>query len=139
MNYEQEFEILAVLCPITPRENAIAAKAIVDSRQAAIVAEMQRLKNLDLPDTRLVELAIKGLDAELNALHAQVSEISGRISQTEEYSRLFRRRGRKPGSKNKPKVKPEEVVVDTTQHSEEFCRKCGMGGDRCICEEVLQQ
>lgn len=118
MNYEQEFEILAVLCPITPHESAIAAKAIVLSREAAIVAEMQRLLSLDLPDKRLVELAVKGLDAELNTLRVQMAEISGRIIQAKEEATVPRR-GRKPGSKNKPKVKSEVAGLDVQTHSDE--------------------
>mgnify|MGYP006362275453 CR=1 FL=1 len=110
MNYEQEFEILAVLCPITPRESAIAARAIVLSRESAIVAEMQRLLSLHLPDTRLVELAVKGLEPELNALRMQLAEISERIIQSKEETKTPRR-GRPKGSKTKPK--PGSIVVDT--------------------------
>ncbi len=135
MNYEQEFEILAVLCPITPRDQAIAASAIIASREAAIRSEMKKLQTITFTDERIGELAMKGLQSELDRLHDHISQINGRLSVAEEMLTVPRR-GRKPGSKNKPKVKPEEVVVDTTQHSEGLCRQCGMGGSRCVCAEA---
>lgn len=125
---------LRYLCPITPREQALAASAIIASREVAIRSEMKTLKTLTFTE-RISELAMKGLQSELDRLHDHVSQINGRLGVAEEMLTVPRR-GRKPGSKNKPKVKPEEVVVDTTQHSEDFCRQCGRGDSRCVCEEV---
>ena len=133
MNYEQEFELEAMLCPITRDEHVAAVTAIIADRGKRLITERDEVSNF--ANDRVRFLALLGIQAEMDKLAAVIAVINARRAE----ETTVPRRGRPKGSKTKPKVKPEEVVVDTTQHSEEFCRKCGMGGDRCICEEVLQQ
>lgn len=96
MNYETEFELEAMLYPITGDEHVAAANAIIDERVRRLHTERVKVDNVANP--RLRELALIGIQAEVDKLAAVSNAIKARVETSKP------RRGRPPGSKTKSKT-----------------------------------
>lgn len=118
MNYEQEFELLATLYPISAEEHVIAALAILDARRDRVSADEARISAMDKEDIapRLRELMTKGVEHELAAIEDLRAVIMAKraamIEETEARSRK-RGPGRPKGSRTKrPAAAATEVVAN---------------------------
>lgn len=112
MNYETEFELEAMLYPITGDEHVAAANAIIDEHVKRLHAERAEVDGV--ANRRLRELALCGIQAEVDKLAAVSNAINARVAETSKP-----RRGRPPGSRTKPKVEVAEVAgLDVRTHSD---------------------
>lgn len=91
MNYETEFELEAMLCPITRDEHVAAAKAIIAERVKRLHAE--RIEVASVTNDRLRLLALGGIQAEIDKLLA----VEAKIAEVELQQYAKPRRGRPPG------------------------------------------
>lgn len=134
MNYETEFELEAMLYPITGDEHVAAANAIIDERVKRLHAE--RVEVDGVANRRLRELALCGIQAEVDKLAAVSNAIKARVAETSKP-----RRGRPPGSRTKPKV--AEVGLDVRTHSDEVeqasvsstARRANGHAFECLCDD----